>query len=305
MIKKSDGFTIVELLVVIVVIGILAAIMMISFSGVTSRALVASIQSDLVNASTQLELFRVSNLSDNYPTTIDCGLADSDTNKCIKSSGSTSYSYIPNNSVTPKTYSLIASSGNLSYLITNGSNSVEIVTIGSQIWTKRNLNIGTMVNVGVNQTDNGIIEKYCYNDLESNCTTYGAYYQWNEAMDYNAGDSQGICPVGLHIPTDDDWKDLETFIGMDSGVLDNTGFRGTNQGAQIKIGGSSGLEVPLAGNRGSDGIFYSISSVGALWSSSEFSINNAWNRYLWASQSGIGRNNYVKNNAFSVRCVAD
>ena len=46
---KSRGFTIVELLVVIVVIGILAAITVVSYSGVTAKARTASNQSNANN----------------------------------------------------------------------------------------------------------------------------------------------------------------------------------------------------------------------------------------------------------------
>ena len=44
---KSYGFTIVELLVVIVVIGILAAITIVSYSGIQSRAQIAKINTDI------------------------------------------------------------------------------------------------------------------------------------------------------------------------------------------------------------------------------------------------------------------
>ena len=83
------GFTIVELLVVIVVIGILAAITIVSYTGISQKATVASLTSDLTNASKQLKLFQVDN--SNYPTTIDCTIPDSTTNECIKSS--TTYTY--------------------------------------------------------------------------------------------------------------------------------------------------------------------------------------------------------------------
>ena len=46
--KNKHGFTIVELLIVIVVIGILAAITIVAFNGVTKRSAVASIQSELM-----------------------------------------------------------------------------------------------------------------------------------------------------------------------------------------------------------------------------------------------------------------
>jgi general secretion pathway protein G len=68
--RKDDGFTIVELLVVIVVIGILAAITIISYTGITQRATIATIQSDLTNAAQQLKVYQTSNMT--YPVTIDC-----------------------------------------------------------------------------------------------------------------------------------------------------------------------------------------------------------------------------------------
>jgi len=58
---KNKGFTIVELLVVIVVIGVLAAITIVSYTGITQRAAVATLQADLQNASTRLGLDYVLN----------------------------------------------------------------------------------------------------------------------------------------------------------------------------------------------------------------------------------------------------
>ncbi|MFZ2125427.1 MAG: prepilin-type N-terminal cleavage/methylation domain-containing protein, partial [Candidatus Saccharimonadales bacterium] len=48
--STKPGFTIVELLVVIVVIGILAAITIVSYAGISQRAVAVSLQSDLASA---------------------------------------------------------------------------------------------------------------------------------------------------------------------------------------------------------------------------------------------------------------
>ena len=57
----SKGFTIVELLVVIIVIGILAAIIVVAYNGIQQQAIAASLKSDLNSASKKLELFKVEN----------------------------------------------------------------------------------------------------------------------------------------------------------------------------------------------------------------------------------------------------
>jgi type IV pilus assembly protein PilA len=56
---SQNGFTIVELLIVIVVIGILAALVLNSFSGVQARARNAERQSDLKAVAEQLEVFYI------------------------------------------------------------------------------------------------------------------------------------------------------------------------------------------------------------------------------------------------------
>ena len=62
---KQTGFTIVELLIVIVVIGILAAITIVAYNGVQNKASDVSVQSDLSDLSKKIELFAIDN--DRYP----------------------------------------------------------------------------------------------------------------------------------------------------------------------------------------------------------------------------------------------
>jgi prepilin-type N-terminal cleavage/methylation domain-containing protein len=114
--KEYSAFTIIELLVVIVVIGILAAITLIAYNGMISKATVASLSSDLDNASKQLKLAQITNSV--YPTTIDCSQSDSSTNKCLKSSNGTTYQYVFNNSDTAPGFCVTATNGTTTYKIT-------------------------------------------------------------------------------------------------------------------------------------------------------------------------------------------
>ena len=65
--KSVNGFTIVELLIVIVVIAILAAISIVSYTGIQNRANDTAVQSDLSNLAKKAGTFHA--LNGAYPTT--------------------------------------------------------------------------------------------------------------------------------------------------------------------------------------------------------------------------------------------
>jgi len=90
-----------------------------------------------------------------------------------------------------------------------------IGTSSAQTWMAENLKVGVRINVSQSQTDNGIIEHFCYDDNDNNCFIYGGLYQWNEMMQYvdTLGVIKGICPDGWHIPTIDEWSVLITYLG--------------------------------------------------------------------------------------------
>jgi len=125
----SLGFTIVELLVVIVVIGILAAITIVSYTGVSQKATTASLISDLTNASQQLKLYQVDHGT--YPTSINSSTGcptPADTNYCLKvSSGNT----IVYTSLNPQTFRLANTKDTTSYSTTDTTSPTVVTTAAS------------------------------------------------------------------------------------------------------------------------------------------------------------------------------
>jgi len=126
---KNRGFTIVELLVVIVVIGILAAIIIISYVGVSQRAIASSLQSDLTNSSNKLKMYQVEHGS--YPqmmTSTDGNVTycptPVDINYCIKPSSGNTLVYSTSGS-TPQTFTLDANKNNIiTYRITESTSPI-------------------------------------------------------------------------------------------------------------------------------------------------------------------------------------
>ncbi len=185
------------------------------------------------------------------------------------------------------------------------------VLIGTQCWMAANLDVGTMVLGASPQTDNGIIEKHCYADDPAICAVMGGLYQWNETMDYalsdaaNPSTTQGICPSGWHVPSDEEVKELEMFLGMTREEADmiNT-WRGVGMGTMLLVGGSSGFDALLAG-RNAVGVFQLLYAYEYTHTSTEYG-SNAWRRCLGATDVTVGRwNTFPKTWSLSVRCVMD
>lgn len=86
----ASGFTVVELLIVIVVIGILATLTIIAYSGVQDNARRASLQSDVSQSAKKLEEYKFKN-AETYPTS----QASAVSLAGIKSSGSNALTYTP------------------------------------------------------------------------------------------------------------------------------------------------------------------------------------------------------------------
>lgn len=62
---KQTGFTIVELLIVIVIIGILAALVIVAYNGIQNRSYDSAVRSDLNNVAKKIKIYGIENGS--YP----------------------------------------------------------------------------------------------------------------------------------------------------------------------------------------------------------------------------------------------
>lgn len=126
--RAKNGFTIVELLVVIVIIGILAAITIVSYTGITSKAVSSALQADLSAAAKQLNLYQAEN--GDFPSALDINGCPTSpvpsTNYCLKFSSGNSYTgYEADNISRPRTFRLIARNTNgTSYIITENTSPI-------------------------------------------------------------------------------------------------------------------------------------------------------------------------------------
>jgi uncharacterized protein (TIGR02145 family) len=182
------------------------------------------------------------------------------------------------------------------------------VLIGSQCWLKENLNIGTVILGQDDMANDGIIEKYCFNDDSYHCEDYGGLYQWDEMMQYTIQQGvRGICPEGWHIPTDDEYTILTDYLGGENlagGKMKETGlhhWKSPNAGA-TNVSGFTGFG---SGFRGYDASFGGFGDYGIFWSSSEKSQNYAWVRGLVKNGSYVMIMGVNKVVGYPVRCLKD
>ncbi len=142
----------------------------------------------------------------------------------------------------------------------------------------------------------------------TNYKTYGALYNWAAA--------RIACPPGWHLPSDEEWKVLEKYLGMTEAEANSTDTRTSGSIAlKMKEKGtahwdsnpgatnSSGFTVLPGGHSwfywGYDHIKYHA----YFWTATEGDSLNAFNRYLYDSYDGVHRYNESKLAGYSVRCI--
>lgn len=207
------------------------------------------------------------------------------------------------------------------------------VTIGSKVWMAQNLNFGVMM-TGADDQENGY--KYCYDDDESECDVFGGLYQWHVAVglplacasssceDQLQNDVQGVCPLGWHIPSKEEWSDLvdvaesineETAYvlkssddvwatnpstGLGGPGTDDLGFTALAGGGRYTTG------YKCAGNALETGDYFCWGRKfrGMFWTKTESSSNEEAYFYdVSDDQSNVTRMDDSKRYGFSVRCI--
>jgi uncharacterized protein (TIGR02145 family) len=200
------------------------------------------------------------------------------------------------------------------------------VKIGTQCWFAKNLNIGSFVTAtSAPDTSCSSIQKFCYGNNESNCTTYGGLYSWPQAMcGAQAESAQGICPSGWHIPSDPEFVTLVNYLGpggcstYPGGNYPHDTFCGAPAGDRMKVSslcqgrtpcGDSGFNSLLGGYFGYDTgpVFGSIGDQGSFWTSSGTGGGEAWRRGVALDYSGVDGSYYWTSitGGRSIRCVKD
>jgi uncharacterized protein (TIGR02145 family) len=186
-------------------------------------------------------------------------------------------------------------------------NHYPVVKIGPQTWMAENINVGIRVNGTQNQiATNGIKEKYCNNDLESNCDIYGGLYQWDEMMQGSATPGvQGICPSGWHVPTESEWTTLTGNLGGEfvaAGKLKETGTTHWDY-PNTDATNESGFGALPGDLRYLDGSYGWIGAIGYWWGSTQNFSPDAWFRYINNDSPVISIGSGSKLHGISVRCM--
>ena len=209
------------------------------------------------------------------------------------------------------------------------SKSYAVVKIGTQTWMAENLAWLPAVSISGEGSDS--LPYYYVYDYEDSLVTgakntakykmYGVLYNWTAAMNHSGkksnvyGQTRAVCPLGWHMPDDDEWKILEMALGMTQTDADTLYWRISGDvGKKLKssVGwadegngiNANGFTALPGGYRNIHGGFWNEGNNSLFWTSSIID-STSWYRYLSAVDSGVYRISTYRSNGLSVRCIKD
>lgn len=193
---RQVGFTIVELLIVIVVIAILAAVTVVAFRGISDRARASSMQSDLSQAAKQLELAKVDN-SGSYPSTLSSN---------IKASSGTTLTYNPSGN----TYCLTATNSGSAYRVTNTNTKPAEGSCSGVLGDGSSCPSGFIVVPGNGNfgTSDFCVMKYQAKNAGGTAVSQASGTPWVSISQTNAIATASSACDGCHLVTEAEWMTL-------------------------------------------------------------------------------------------------
>ena len=190
-------------------------------------------------------------------------------------------------------------------------NQYSTVIIGTQEWMAENLRVTKYSNGDPipNVTDAyewaGIFSgAWCHNDNNSQYeNTYGKLYNW-----YVVSDSRNACPVGWHVPTDEEWTILTDYLGgeavaggkMKSSSGWNSNGNGTNESG---FSGLPGGRRSVSVSTSSYGLFELVGGLGHWWSSTFETGVCSYARRLWFYDEWCSQFGPTSMSGLSIRCL--
>lgn len=195
---RSPGFTIVELLIVIVVIAILATIVVVAYRGIQDRAREATVKSDLSQAAKQLAIDKT--LTGSFPLST----AAANEGKGLSSSEGTTYQY----TATGTTYCLSATNGNKSYHVTNSGSTVEGICSGHYAGgSAPSCDSGFIPVPGNSQfgTSDFCVAKYEAKNSGGTAVSQAAGTPWVNISQTSAMSTANSACSGCHLITEAEW----------------------------------------------------------------------------------------------------
>jgi uncharacterized protein (TIGR02145 family) len=182
-----------------------------------------------------------------------------------------------------KTFTIIDSCETSTFTDPRDNRTYQTIKIGNQWWFAENFKF---------ECENSY---YCYKNSDY-LEAFGKLYTYYAALNSN--------PPGWHLPSDDDWKELEAYIGISASDIKSIGYRGGNVNMLFKDGGI-GFNLRYSGYyKPSVDYFYYFNTSAYFWSSTG-SEGTFWYRSLTINALGIYRGTLGGTNAMSVRYIKD
>jgi uncharacterized protein (TIGR02145 family) len=186
------------------------------------------------------------------------------------------------------------------------------VRIGDQIWMAENMAYLPFVNPA-SVSSNTEARSYVYGYQGTSTAEAMATPNWdNYGGLYNYEAARIACPEGWRLPTDDDWKTMELYLGLAAADVDKTGFRESGSVAlKLKATGAWGSN-PATNESGFNaipsgymegGIFEGLVSTAVYWTATSAENQTAFDRFLDNVSVGIDRGAWPRSDAYSVRCI--